>query len=574
MKNIIKKLSVLLVTVFAVTSLVGCLGGIDDVNTLEFGTPPQATYYQVSQEKLQDAINELYDEIIIKIDGNPFTLGAAVQFKDVEVSGLDLNTVGTHTLIIKYKNVTLTYVYRVVSSTELFAEGLGTENTPFVIKTAEQFQNIGTRVLGVPRPLATATEDAWEGYYKLCFPYLSNDMYFTIANDLDFDGVVYTTMGVLGDKHYVPFRGTIIGDKGDGAAPVISNLVINSASPANENTALFAGATNTTIENLKFVYPRVVAGPSAEKAALLWSAPGVNDEKNINFVKKVEVDGGFYQAQRSGGLVLESNNTVFFDCHVKNSIIVGFNAHTGGIGAFVSDSQRSYFYKDATTPKKLADGTDVPTNYFITNKIVNELTNKGYNEDDLTTTGAAFEDCSIEGTVIHHPFTFTNDPTKPMVGDFTSKHSTSYRINGEVGVNTLNQVVQMEQKTISELYNLNSVGSTYEYYITFSVEDGISTIFTISGGKELFYGIDGIKNMSLKYVNGIEQQLVEGTFQVDNKYLKLNVDGTVDEVFYFTPTLVDTTKVNLTLVVVETKSDGTQKYYSHEKDAYKVTLLQ
>lgn len=574
MKNIIKKLSVLLVTVFAVISLVGCFGGIDDVNTLEFGTPPQATYYQVSQEKLQDAINELYDEIIIKIDGNPFTLNAGVQFKDVEVSGLDLNTVGTHTLIIKYKNVTLTYVYRVVSSTELFAEGFGTLRDPFVIKTAEQFQNIGTRVLGVPRPLATASEDAWKGYYSLCFPYLSNDMHFVIASDLDFEEINYTTMGTLGDKHYVPFRGTIKGDKGDGAAPVISNLVINSASPANENTALFAGATATWIENLKFVSPRVVAGPSAEKAALLWTAPGVNDENNINVVMDVEVDGGYYQAQRSGGLVLESNNTIFVDCSVKNSTIIGTYAHTGGIGAYASGTERSYYYYEGGTPKKLKDGvTTSPTNPYITNLIVNakcgtELAVDGSELPVYT----AFVNCSVEGTTIHHP-TATN--TDPMVGDFTSGHNAKYSVDGENGVNTLVHVQSMVQKSPLELYALDSPGCTYEYFVTFSVENGISTCFTVTGEKSKFYENGILKDISLKYsLNGDLLDPVDNTFQVDNSYTREDVSGQVTDTYYFTPKLTEG-KVLLILVVIE-NNNGVLSFYSHitktTENPYKVDL--
>lgn len=563
MKKFTSKIIAILTLMLLV--LTGCTKDIDDVDTIEFQNTPQSTYYQVSQDKIKDAIEQMYNEIVIKINGNPYALSDAVKFNLVEVSGLELNELGTHTLVIRYRKTTLTYVYRIVSSVDLFAGGFGTKEQPYIITTPEHFINIGTKVLGVPRPLESASDNAWEGYFKLSFPYLSNDLYFKIVNNLDFSGKTYTTMGTLGDKHYVPFRGTILGNAGgtdsNPIKPVISNLVIQSASPTNENTALFAGATNARFENLKFVSPRVVT--TGEKAALLWSAPGLNTVDSINIVKDVEVEFGYYQAQRSGGLALESNNAIFMNCVVKDSTIIGLAKHTGGIGAYASGSGRKYKYSLATS-----DGT---TEALLTNSIVNDKLGTDLTEsDNEAPVYTAFVYCSIPDTTIFHP---ERNISNPMVGDFTSNHQNNkYSIDGVIGTNTLDNVVQMTIMSPENLFSLSTPGSTYEYHITFGVTDGISTVYTVKGIKSDFYS-NGLKDLSLKYVEGVEQEQVEGTYQLNNKYEKLNVDGTIDKVFYFSPKLDSDNKVNITLVVIETEANGNIKFYTHYKNEYKVDLV-
>lgn len=341
----LKKISLLFASLLLTIVLVGCLENIDDLDTLEFVNTPQSTYYQVSQEQLQNAIKDLYEEIIIKVNGSDFTLKSAIDNFDITVTGAELHEVGTHTLVIKYNTVTLTYVYRVVASDTLFAGGNGTVSDPYKITTPDQLINIGTRVFGVPRPTKT-DEELWENYYKLSFPYLTNGMYFEIQNDLNFASVNFTTIGAFGDHSYVPFTGTLIGKQTGNENIEINNLKINAKGYA---ASLFAGASGATFKNIDF--NNVDIQGSNKLTGTLWSLRGIASVEHINYVENVNVYSGIISGPRAGGLAGEASNSIFNNCTVgtagvgneKDLFIINTDKDYGG-GLFSFATNRSYSY--------------------------------------------------------------------------------------------------------------------------------------------------------------------------------------------------------------------------------------
>ena len=103
-----KKLFISLLSLVAVFALVGC--NLQSGDTIKFTSLPQPVYTQGYDEAT------FKQEVKIMLNTTETTLAQAEGLSDVVISGLDLETVGSHTLVIVYKSVSLTYNYQVVSS--------------------------------------------------------------------------------------------------------------------------------------------------------------------------------------------------------------------------------------------------------------------------------------------------------------------------------------------------------------------------------------------------------------------------------------------------------------------------
>lgn len=340
-----KKISLFLIAIISVIALVGCFN-LDEVDSIEFVNFPQATYYKVEAAdvaKLNQAYDTLLGEITIKINNqDPITLKQAITNGTVTVNfdASILTTTGTKTMVITLGSAKLTYVFNVVEA-QLFARGDGTAASPYEIETPEQFLNIGTRVFGVPVPTTSSSEDAWMYYYQFSFPYLAGGKHYKLANDLDFTGVDYRTLGSLGGMNYIPFTGVL-----DGNNKKIMNLTVN---PFSDSSSLFAALSGATVKDLTFTNIQIES--FGKYGAALFSQVGRPEgDLYYNYVENVNVESGSIIAERVGGLAGEAINTFFKNCTIgsennPDALILRayLDSNSGGIvGAAIS---RNYSYK-------------------------------------------------------------------------------------------------------------------------------------------------------------------------------------------------------------------------------------
>lgn len=340
-----KKISLFLIAIISVIALVGCFN-LDEVDSIEFVNFPQATYYKVEAAdvaKLNQAYDTLLGEITIKINNqDPITLKQAITNGTVTVNfdASILTTTGTKTMVITLGSAKLTYVFNVVEA-QLFARGNGTAASPYEIETPEQFLNIGTRVFGVPVPTTSSTEDAWMYYYQFSFPYLAGGKHYKLANDLDFTGVDYRTLGSLGGMNYIPFTGVL-----DGNNKKIMNLTVNTFS---DSSSLFAALSGATVKDLTFTNIKIES--FGKYGAALFSQVGRPEgDLYYNYVENVNVESGSIIAERVGGLAGEAINTFFKNCTIgsvtnPDALVLRayLDSNSGGIvGAAL---ERKYSYK-------------------------------------------------------------------------------------------------------------------------------------------------------------------------------------------------------------------------------------
>lgn len=335
----IKKLFVL--SIFALSLvLTGCLN-FDDVKTLEFVQAPQSIYYLVEVGRAMEAQEEVLKDVTVKINGNVYTLFDAISESLIQYEGLDLKTKGTKTLIVTLRddpNVRLTYVYKVVDGLayELFAGGEGTPEKPYLIETPQQFMNIATKVYGTPTP-STTEEDDWKTYYNAVMPYFTNGVYFKITKDLDFAGITYYPLGVLGGQNFVPFTGTI-----DGDGHKISNLTLLTK---GEISAMFGGINNACIKNITF--ENIQSNETGTKyTAIVFARPPKMDEDSTSVLYNLNVVSASLVGSRAAAFATEASNTLFINCNCTENVkVYAVSENSGAITGFVTS--RSYSYSSA-----------------------------------------------------------------------------------------------------------------------------------------------------------------------------------------------------------------------------------
>lgn len=348
----IKKLFVL--SIFALSLvLTGCLN-FDDVKTLEFVQAPQSIYYLVGVNQAIEAQKEVLNDVTVKINGNVYTLFDAISQSLIQYEGLDLTTEGTKTLIVTLRddpNVRLTYVYKVVDGLayELFAGGKGTESDPYKIETPQQFMNIATKVYGTPTPSPSTKTDVeekneedeqnWKTYYNAVMPYFTNGVYFKITKDLDFAGITYYPLGVLGGQNFVPFTGTI-----DGDGHKISNLTLLTK---GEISAMFGGINNACIKNITF--ENIQSNDTGAKyTAILFARPPKIETDYTNVLYNLNVVSATLMGTRAAAFATEASNTLFIKCSgTENVKIYAVSENSGALTGFVTD--RTYSYISASS---------------------------------------------------------------------------------------------------------------------------------------------------------------------------------------------------------------------------------
>jgi hypothetical protein len=210
---------------FMITMLIALVAGCVEVSELEyieFETYPKTTY--LVGEELEDF------EITYKLKGEgevPETL--AFDDEMVIITGFSTAVVGTFTMTVSlegYDDASINFVYTVVNSMidTMFAGGYGTEESPYLIETAQQLSNI--RV--------------FDG---------SEYTYFKLINDIDLEGFDWLPIGTMSfeiDPETGYERVTVVGGfhgDFDGNNKAITNYTVTGdVTEQNGAIALFQGS--------------------------------------------------------------------------------------------------------------------------------------------------------------------------------------------------------------------------------------------------------------------------------------------------------------------------------------------
>lgn len=101
-----KKIILSLVMVFVLIAAAGC--SLKSGDTIKFTSLPQPVYTQGYE------VGKFKDEVKVSVNGVDFSLNNAPE--GVIISGLDFNNVGSHTLVVVYNSVSVTFDYEVVAA--------------------------------------------------------------------------------------------------------------------------------------------------------------------------------------------------------------------------------------------------------------------------------------------------------------------------------------------------------------------------------------------------------------------------------------------------------------------------
>jgi len=183
--------------------------------------------------------------------------------------------------------------------------GAGTQNSPYLIRTAEQFNSIG------------ATRGDWNKYFKL-------------VADIDLRAYSGSSYNIIGTGELADsFSGVF-----DGNNCTISNLNLTSARP--QHVGLF-GYVSGQVQNLGLINPRVFA-----QGVNVGALSGFLDSGTITncYAQRVDVSGD----ENIGGLVGQSTGRLF-QCYTTGKVAGDF--HIGGLVGLVADSTVNTSYSEA-----------------------------------------------------------------------------------------------------------------------------------------------------------------------------------------------------------------------------------
>jgi len=510
-----KKLFLLLTFAFIAFIATGCFGDISNATKLTFVQTPQAIYYAVGSEEAMKAQQEVLENVIVKVDENPYTLKDLKDLLGATVEGLNLTDEGTHTLVIKYEGVTLTYIYKVVTDlgSTLFAGGEGTEDYPYEISTPEQFRNMFTRVYGIAAPAKleagakfspdnpnhVALDENWKTYYQACFPFFTTGVYYKLIADLDFDGEEFVPLGALGGENYVPFTGII-----DGDGHTIKNVKV---APVGDASSIFAGIYGSTIKNLNIDNFQCDINYFTKNAAALSSFV-FGDE---SLIEDVHVTNSQIFAQRAGGILSDGRTFIVKDCSIDENTIIAGASYVGAVAA-KSNTTRNFSYYLLTFAEldvKTVSLDEVENKIFIITGFTSEA--------KLYCSSSSKAEDMWDGYLYADGLTFENY----YIDELESKDSTDLVANVEVvseipdGATT----VYLGQIRYTSLYTDSSnrviVLPNEEVYNQWSV-----------GNVEVFY-TDETKNNEWDY--GTDKAFVDpdGKVKLDNRLFIYDSDGLV-----------------------------------------------
>ena len=113
--------------------LCGCTN--DQVSAVRFEEKPRSTYLLHDEQGLTFSL-------VLSLNGAGERTITYPGTEGIAVSGFSTGRVGTYTASVTYDRYTLEFTYSVYDGTARFAGGTGSAQEPFLIATAEQFQNM------------------------------------------------------------------------------------------------------------------------------------------------------------------------------------------------------------------------------------------------------------------------------------------------------------------------------------------------------------------------------------------------------------------------------------------------
>ena len=128
MKNLLKKLTCVMVIAFVAVSLFSC--DLTPQTTLEFTAFPE-TEYQTGEVSKEEFLNS----VIVKLNGKDYTL-TQLEILGAVVAGVELNNPGTYTLVVNYEGTSIIFQYDVVGLYDASVNGVNYENMADAVAAA------------------------------------------------------------------------------------------------------------------------------------------------------------------------------------------------------------------------------------------------------------------------------------------------------------------------------------------------------------------------------------------------------------------------------------------------------
>ena len=104
----LKKLSFLMVFALVAVSLFSCT--LNSKTQLKFTTFPEAEYLAGEMTK-----EELFKSVVVSVNGDYYTL-AQMETLGASIKGVELEKIGSYTLIVEYKGVVILFDYDVINA--------------------------------------------------------------------------------------------------------------------------------------------------------------------------------------------------------------------------------------------------------------------------------------------------------------------------------------------------------------------------------------------------------------------------------------------------------------------------
>lgn len=128
MKNLLKKLTCVMVIAFVAVSLFSC--DLTPQTTLEFTSFPE-TEYQTGEVSKEEFLNS----VIVKLNGKDYTL-TQLEILGAVVAGVELNNPGTYTLVVNYEGTSIIFEYDVVGLYDASVNDVNYENMADAVAAA------------------------------------------------------------------------------------------------------------------------------------------------------------------------------------------------------------------------------------------------------------------------------------------------------------------------------------------------------------------------------------------------------------------------------------------------------
>lgn len=129
----LKKLSFLMIFVLVAVSLFSCT--LNSKTQLKFTAFPEVEYLAGEMTK-----EEFFESVIVSVDGDDYTL-TQMEVLGASIKGIELDKVGSYTLIVEYKGVVILFDYDVINAKAALVNGVEYEDLLEAFEAANEAEN-------------------------------------------------------------------------------------------------------------------------------------------------------------------------------------------------------------------------------------------------------------------------------------------------------------------------------------------------------------------------------------------------------------------------------------------------